>query len=262
MEDPNALNIYTDGSSFPHPRKGGVGILFKFPDIGDKEGFIKELNCESYKKGTSQQMEIMACIKALEECFKIFFELKNISRIIIHTDSMYVVNGYTLALNVWSKNGWTLRDGGPVLNVDLWKKLLVLVKKVSKRVDFQHVEGHSVNIYNKKVDKLARKSAQNLICDSSGSTKIIRRKTVSKETEKGSVKIIGQKISIRIVDSEYLKEHDVYRYRYEVISRSSDFYKKMDFITSHIPLKAGHSFVVRFNKEQNNPVIKKLFKEI
>ena len=36
--DSNALNIYTDGSAFSSPRKGGVGIRFKFPDFLEKNG--------------------------------------------------------------------------------------------------------------------------------------------------------------------------------------------------------------------------------
>lgn len=260
MEDPNALNIYTDGSSFSKPRRGGIGVCFKFPDKGEECGEIKKVEFEGYKMATSQQMEMVACIKALEECLKIP-EIKNIVRIIIHTDSMYIVNYYQTALNIWSKNGWLLFDGGPVLNADLWKRLINIAKKVPKRIDFQYVEGHSTNKYNNEVDKLAKKSSKNPI-NSLYRAKVVRRKTISSKTEKGSVEINGQKISIRIVDSEYLKIQKIYRYRYEVISKNNSDYKKMDFITSFISLKAGHSYSVRFNNNQNNPIIEKLFKEI
>ncbi len=44
MLDDNALNIYTDGSSFSGPRAGGIGIVFVIVnDAGDEE-VINELD--------------------------------------------------------------------------------------------------------------------------------------------------------------------------------------------------------------------------
>ena len=62
MIDENALNIYTDGSSFSSPRRGGIGIIFVFPDYLNKEE--KEFAPEGYVGATNNEMELKACIVA------------------------------------------------------------------------------------------------------------------------------------------------------------------------------------------------------
>ena len=123
MYDHNALNIYTDGSSLPTPRRGGCGIRFVFPEFLGEDEIIKDFCSIGYKGATNNQMELEACIYALNEVIK-HKELKRISRVVIHTDSMYVQDGYKSALFVWSKNGWRTSLGKPVLNSEQWKKLI------------------------------------------------------------------------------------------------------------------------------------------
>ena len=90
----------------------------------------------------------------------------------------------------------------------------------------------------------------------------VRRKFSPKSVDIGSVKLSGQKISIRIISSRYLKEHKLSRYMYEVISKKSKYYQNVDYICSRIALKEGHCYVVTFNKEMDNPRILRLMKEI
>ena len=52
----------------------------------------------------------------------------------------------------------------------------------------------------------------------------------------------GQRIRIRVVQPEYLNEHKLHRYRYEVISKGSRFFGNLGFIHSAHPLKAGHHY--------------------
>ena len=52
------------------------------------------------------------------------------------------------------------------------------------------------------------------------------------------------------------------RYKYEVISKGSRYYKMVDIADSELILRAGHSYVVSFNKNQNNPKIIRFFNEI
>jgi ribonuclease HI len=260
MEDPNALNIYTDGSSFQGPRQGGVGVRFVFPDIGDNYGYTKDMDYPGYKGGNIAQMEIKACILALTTANSLP-DTQKIKRIIIHSDSMYVVNNYKKAVFSWPKNKWRLSGGGAVLNVQLWKDLTKAIKKISIPVDIQWVKGHSNNIHNRKVDKLAKKSAKGFKFENTSSINL-RRKTTKTSTEIGSVKMLGQKITIRIVTSEYLSNHSEYRYRYEVLSKRSDYFRKIDFVNYNIPLKVGHKFYVKLNKQQTNPKIIKVYREV
>lgn len=66
----NALHIYTDGSSLPSPRRGGIGILFLLIDSQGREE-ISDSRHAGYKGATNNQMELQACIEALEEFTRI-----------------------------------------------------------------------------------------------------------------------------------------------------------------------------------------------
>lgn len=259
MTDENALNIYTDGSSLSSPRRGGIGIIFVFPDYMNKEE--QDFAPEGYIGATNNEMELKACIVALKQVSK-FSELRQVSRIIIHTDSSYVADHYTTAVYFWSQNKWYTRAGAPVQNTDLWKELLKEANKVRKRVDIKWVKGHSKNKHNKAVDKLAKKSAKNATKRLSGVVDV-RRKLSNKKVEYGSVKMLGQKISIRIITSKYLSSpHKIWRYKYEVISKKSRFYKNVDIIYYPGPLRKRYSYSVSLNKNNDYPQISKVLQVI
>ena len=44
MFDDNALNIYTDGSSYSSSRRGGIGIRLIFPQYMNKDELIKDFD--------------------------------------------------------------------------------------------------------------------------------------------------------------------------------------------------------------------------
>ena len=56
-------------------------------------------------------------------------------------------------LDSWVKNGWKKADRKPVLNVDLWEKLISLL--AVHDVEFSWVKGHDGNKYNEICDELA-----------------------------------------------------------------------------------------------------------
>ena len=159
--NPHALNIYTDGSSYSHPREGGMGVRFVFPEFLNREDLREDLNLQGYKDATNNQMELKACSLAIQEASKLP-EIKDIQQIVINTDSMYVVDNYARAMR-WSQNKWMKNCGQPVLNAELWKELLKNVKKIGKRIDFEWVKGHSKSQDNKAVDRLAKKSAKGML---------------------------------------------------------------------------------------------------
>jgi ribonuclease HI len=62
----DALNIYTDGSSFSRPRVGGIGIRFiTTNELGDE--VIEDVELPGYKGATNNQMELYAGVAALKE---------------------------------------------------------------------------------------------------------------------------------------------------------------------------------------------------
>jgi len=72
----------------------------------------------------------------------------------------------------------------------------------------------------------------------------------------------GQRISIRIITDEYLDLPRCFKYKYEVISKSSPYYGNVDIIFSEIPLGAGHQYFVLFNDDMKNPRIRKMIREL
>jgi ribonuclease HI len=50
-------------------------------------------------------MELMACVLALRECNRLKLASGK-SRIVIRTDSLYIVENYKRAMFEWSKNRW------------------------------------------------------------------------------------------------------------------------------------------------------------
>ena len=120
----NALNIYTDGSSLSRPRTGGIGIRFVFIYEAGEE-VLQDFQFPGYKNATNNQMELYACITALKKTAKLD-GLSSVAKIVIHTDSRYVVDNYKRAMFEWPKHKWCGRDERPILNTELWKKLIKL----------------------------------------------------------------------------------------------------------------------------------------
>lgn len=258
------LNIYTDGSSYQSPRAGGIGMRFVSINSSGEETIKDFPSCSRYLGATNNQMELQACINALKEVFK--QSVDNYSDIIIYTDSSYVVDNYKRSIYQWSKNKWQKKSNAPVLNAEQWKELNRLIIKIYNKnriiVEIKWVKGHSKNPHNKVVDKAAKKSAKKVSKKRISTTKVRRKKFKDISVNIGCVIMQGQRISIYIVDGEYLKMQKIYRYRYQVVSKNSQFYKFTDFIYSKNLLSAGHSYYVRFNKDNKNPQIIKKFNEI
>jgi hypothetical protein len=172
-----------------------------------------------------------------------------------------VVDNYRNAMFVWPRTRWLKRGGGPVLNANLWRDLVRNMRRIGKRVDFVKVKAHSKDIHNRAVDKLAKQSAMNPLNRPLTVTTVRRRK--SKETTQiGSVALLGQRIRIRIIDGRYLGVQHVYRYRYEVMSKKSPYFGKVDFVCAAAVLREGHTYSIRLNAQKENPRIAKVFREI
>jgi len=174
---------------------------------------------------------------------------------------MYVVDCYKKAMFEWPNAQWKRRCGSPVLNAELWKKLRNNIKKVESRVNIKYVRGHSEDKDNRAVDVMAKLSANNPQKKNENRANV-RRKYFGKKGQQGSVRMCGQRISIWINFSEYLSTQKVWRYKYEVISPKSKFYKRSGSIFYNKYLRLGHGYLVSFNKNDDDPRIVNDFKEI
>jgi ribonuclease HI len=255
----NTLYAYTDGSSFSNPRNGGMGIRYIYLNESEEEQII-DYEPFGYKSASNNQMELLACVEALNHSLQL--DVKSAyNRIEIRTDSRYVVDYIYFAQCVWPNQKWLNKDGRPILNVDLWKSLSKAIKGVKRPVVFEWVKGHAKDEHNKAVDKIAKKSAKAFLKPAL-TVVTLRRKTTKEKTKIGSVTNSGQKLTIRIVTSEYLKAQDIFRYRYEVLSIHSEYFGKIDFACSRLILKDAHTYIVSFNKSIKNPRILKLIQEV
>jgi HKD family nuclease len=109
---------------------------------------------------------------------------------------------------------------------------------------------------------MAKKSAKSPIKAKPLDIVNVRRKHTNQNTDIGSVQMKGQRLKIRIITDQYLKIQKLYRYRYEVTSQNSMFYKMVDIIYSNLLLKAGHEYLVTFNKNTKSPRLNRVIKEI
>lgn len=124
--------MYTDGAcpnnGFADAQAGCAFYYFdRLNQIGCYE-FPLELRgpTGTVFRQTNNRAELRAAIGALT-----FFEWpgRGFKRIVIATDSEYVVNGATDWCVDWLRNRWTLSNGRAVMNQDLWGLLLGEITK-------------------------------------------------------------------------------------------------------------------------------------
>ena len=225
----DAINIYTDGSSYSNPRKGGLAVRFIVVDASGNEQ-IEDISFRGYKSATNNEMELLACISGLKEAQNHLYFHK-VNRICIFTDSLYVKNNYKTAIFQWSKQGWKNKHGRPIANAELWNMFFKIYKSIStnKIIEISWVKGHSKDIHNKAVDKQAKISAKGLLNPEINVQKVRRKKTDNK-TVIGCIKPEGQRISLYIISDQYYRIQKCYRYRCQVISKQSKYYNMVDFI--------------------------------
>jgi len=142
------LEIYTDGSSLGNPGPGGWGTV-----VVDNNTIVKELG-GCHKDTTNNRMELQAAIEALK-----YIVREEVETVTIHADSAYVLNGITSWVFGWEKNGWKTSKKEPVLNQDLWKEFIGLVREFKGKIIWQKVKGHSGHVFNDKADEIATSKA-------------------------------------------------------------------------------------------------------
>ena len=132
--------LYTDGAASGNPGPGGYGVVLRCG------GHEKEMS-EGFRLTTNNRMELLAAIVGLEA-------LKEACDVRLVSDSKYLVDAVTKGwLDQWQANGWKKADRKPVLNPDLWKRLLVQLDRHS--VTFEWIKGHAGHPFNERCDALA-----------------------------------------------------------------------------------------------------------
>ena len=141
-----SIEIYTDGACRGNPGMGGWGAIIQFQN-NSKELF------GGRAETTNNQMEMQAVIEGLKA-------LKEPCKIILYTDSKYVMDGITFWIHGWKKNNWKTANKKPVKNMELWQELDQLVNQ--HEITWKWVKGHAGIPGNERADELANKGIDNL----------------------------------------------------------------------------------------------------
>ena len=136
------VEIFSDGACSGNPGIGGYGSILRCGQT------VKELS-GAEGATTNNRMEMSGALAALEA-------LNRPCEVVVTTDSQYLVKGMTEWMSGWVKRGWVNSKKEPVLNRDLWERLLAL-SKVHK-ISWVWVRGHNGHQENERCDELAREA--------------------------------------------------------------------------------------------------------
>jgi len=149
----NKIIIFTDGSSLGNPGPGGFGAVIWFASLDQ----VIEIGERSEGATTNNRMEIMAAIESL------LAVNDKAGLVTIYTDSEYLLNGITKWIWNWQKKGWRTAGKKPVLNQDLWQRLLLLIKKREEKwgnITWKRIPGHAGHLGNERADVIATSFAE------------------------------------------------------------------------------------------------------
>ena len=140
MFEPDVV-AYTDGGCRGNPGIGGWGFVLIHPQTRtalEQAGGTAE--------ATNNRMELMAALEALSSVRRAQ------SRVLVCTDSRYVIDCCSKWMAGWKARGWTRKDGA-LKNVELLQALDAALD--NHEVRWQWVAGHSGDVGNERADALA-----------------------------------------------------------------------------------------------------------
>lgn len=142
------VTIYSDGSSRGNPGPGGFGTVLHY--VTPKGELVTLELSQGYVETTNNRMELMGVITGLEA-------LNRPCNVKVVSDSQYVIKAFNEQwIDSWVKSNWK-RKSGPVLNSDLWKRLLKAMEP--HKVSFEWIKGHAGHPENERCDELATRAA-------------------------------------------------------------------------------------------------------
>jgi ribonuclease HI len=88
--------------------------------------------------------------------------IKAYSKITICSDSQYCINGFSIWVHNWSKNGW--KSGRKeIKNRDLWEEAFELLNNHQHDFEFKWIRGHQGHVWNELADKVAGEQSRKVM---------------------------------------------------------------------------------------------------
>jgi len=145
---PADVDLFTDGACLGNPGPGGWAFILRHRSSG-----TEKQQSGGLANTTNNRMEMLAVIEGLRA-------LKKSSRVVVHSDSQYVVTGINEWMAIWKRRGWRkkLRSNALVKNADLWQTLDDLIAQ--NDVTANWVRGHVGHPENERCDVLSVEAAQ------------------------------------------------------------------------------------------------------
>lgn len=138
------MEIYTDGSYSARTKLAGSGVVFPTrPDLDISE--------RPPGLATNQRAELWAIRRALETAPP--------GPITIFTDSVYAMKCLSEWLPAWERNGWKNSKGDPVMNQDIIRPAVAILRGRHEPVTLRHVRAHRGHEWNERADALARRAS-------------------------------------------------------------------------------------------------------
>jgi ribonuclease HI len=140
--------IYTDGACSGNPGPGAWAYIF----YDAKQGHVLE-QADFAAATTNNRMEIEGVLRSLDKVLQ-----QSAQKVILYSDSVYVLKGANIWLNNWKRQGWKKADGQEISNPDLWQKMdqiLIACKEKKIKIDWRYCPGHKGIPGNERCDQLA-----------------------------------------------------------------------------------------------------------
>ncbi|XP_050078277.1 ribonuclease H1 [Anopheles maculipalpis] len=151
QDDAGYVHVYTDGSCEGNGTAravAGLGVYFA-------EGHALNTSKPVSGRATNNCGEIQAASLAIR-----LARQQGIRRLVINTDSQFLINSITKWLPGWKRRNWTLSSGGPVKNKTDFVELEQELSAGDIEIKWNHVDAHCGILGNERADQLARKGSE------------------------------------------------------------------------------------------------------
>ncbi|QXN70606.1 putative ribonuclease HI [Bacillus phage vB_BspM_AgentSmith] len=212
------LIVYTDGSCLPNQGFGGCGIFgftcvelekaknFRYPikanvifttkgmaTNNEKENIevlevFEAILAVKHSKVTNNETELLAVQTVMRKAL----EIEGLTRVLIKTDSKYIVSSFNEYISNWKKNNWRRSNGETVSHLEIWQDIDTLRTTLTEKeisVELEWVKGHSDSFGNNLVDLFAgigSNAAKECVNDNSPEVRVILDQVSDYKTYKDS----------------------------------------------------------------------------